>query len=238
MQPPIQERRDFDRQETGRRHRYRPARHSICYMPTFSQTATHCVHQPPERSRAIDFQLIREWFGEERPHWKVVTLARSLESPLSYLPEMVRQVFHMATSRAVVLDSYCITASLLGSRIKAPVIQIWHALGNMKKFGYTALDTEEGHSSSTAKLMRMHEATMPSRCPPSRTRRIWLQDSTSKRASSSNHRFHEPTCSPTPIIEKRSDRLSPRHIRKQLGEKLLSTARHSVKSALPMNTKL
>lgn len=115
-----------------------------------------CISRQSDRE-PIDFQLIREWFGEERPHWKVVTLARSLESPLSYLPEMVRQVFHMATSRAVVLDSYCITASLLGSRIKAPVIQIWHALGNMKKFGYTALDTEEGHSSSTAKLMRMHE---------------------------------------------------------------------------------
>lgn len=47
----------------------------------------------------------------------------------------------MATSRAIILDSYCIAVSLLGERIKAPVVQIWHALGNMKKFGYAALDT-------------------------------------------------------------------------------------------------
>ena len=43
------------------------------------------------------------------------------------------------------------------SRIKAPVVQIWHALGNMKKFGYATLDTPEGHSSETARLMHMHE---------------------------------------------------------------------------------
>ena len=63
----------------------------------------------------------------------------------------------MATSRAIILDSYCIAVSLLGERIKAPVVQIWHALGNMKKFGYAALDTPEGHSSETARLMHMHE---------------------------------------------------------------------------------
>lgn len=105
----------------------------------------------------VDFCLIRGYFQQKHPDWRVVILAHTLESPIAYLPVMLRQVFYMATSRAVVLDSYCIAASLLGSRIKAPVIQIWHALGNMKKFGYTALDTDEGHSSATARLMHMHE---------------------------------------------------------------------------------
>lgn len=36
-------------------------------------------------------------------------------------------------------------------------MQIWHALGNMKKFGCATLDTPEGHSSETARLMHMHE---------------------------------------------------------------------------------
>lgn len=105
----------------------------------------------------VDFQLMRAFFQREMPSWGVVILANALQNPLSYLPAMVRQVFFIATSRAVVLDSYCIAVSLLGSRICVPVIQIWHALGNMKKFGYTALDTEEGHSSRTARLMHMHE---------------------------------------------------------------------------------
>lgn len=70
---------------------------------------------------------------------------------------MIRQVYYIATSRAVVLDSYCIVVSLLHDRIRVPVIQIWHSLGNMKRFGYTAFGTDEGHSEATARLMHMHE---------------------------------------------------------------------------------
>lgn len=105
----------------------------------------------------IDFLLLKEALAREEPPYGTVILADRLKSPLSYLPVMAKQVFFIATSRAVVLDSYCIVVSLLGDRIEAPVVQIWHALGNMKKFGYAALDTPEGHSSKTARLMHMHE---------------------------------------------------------------------------------
>lgn len=105
----------------------------------------------------IDFLLLKETLAEEDPPYETVILANRLEGSLRYIPVVVKQVFFIATSRAVVLDSYCIAVSLLGDRIKAPVVQIWHALGNMKKFGYAALDTPEGHSSETARLMHMHE---------------------------------------------------------------------------------
>lgn len=115
-----------------------------------------CISRQSDQE-PVDFRMIRAYFQREWPGWRVVVLANTLKSPLSYLPVMMRQVFYIATSPAVVLDSYCIVVSLLGERIKAPVVQIWHALGNMKKFGYTALDTEEGHSAETAALMHMHE---------------------------------------------------------------------------------
>lgn len=105
----------------------------------------------------IDFLLLKEELSREEPPYRTVMLANKLESPLRYVPVVAKQVFFMATSRAIILDSYCIAVSLLGERIKAPVVQIWHALGNMKKFGYAALDTPEGHSSETARLMHMHE---------------------------------------------------------------------------------
>lgn len=65
-------------------------------------------------------------------------------------------MFYLATSKAVLLDSYCIAVSLLDEYIKAPVIQMWHAMGNMKKFGYTSLDEGEGRSYSTAHAFKMH----------------------------------------------------------------------------------
>lgn len=115
-----------------------------------------CISRQSD-SIPTDFRLIREYCEARDPQWDVVVLAKQLRSPLSYLPEMVRQVYYIATSRAVVLDSYCIVVGLLHDRIRVPVIQIWHSLGNMKRFGYTAFGTDEGHSEETARLMHMHE---------------------------------------------------------------------------------
>ncbi|WP_201757723.1 CDP-glycerol glycerophosphotransferase family protein [Adlercreutzia muris] len=115
-----------------------------------------CVSRQSD-SDPIDFQLIKEYCARREPAWEVVILAKQLHSPAAYLFEMIRQVYYIATSRAVALDSYCIVVGLLHDRIKVPVIQIWHSLGNMKRFGYTAFGTDEGHSEATARLMHMHE---------------------------------------------------------------------------------
>lgn len=115
-----------------------------------------CISRQSD-SAPVDFRLIREYCEHRDPPWDVVILAKQLRSPAAYLLEMIRQVYYIATSRAVVLDSYCIVVGLLHDRIRVPVIQIWHSLGNMKRFGYTAFGTDEGHSEATARLMHMHE---------------------------------------------------------------------------------
>ena len=105
----------------------------------------------------LDFQLIRSYVAEHCPGWDVVVLARALGNPLAYLPHMVRQLYCIATSRAVVLDSYCIVVGLLAGRLRVPVVQLWHAMGNMKCFGYTSLGGGEGRSPETARLLGMHK---------------------------------------------------------------------------------
>ena len=115
-----------------------------------------CISRQSD-SEPVDFQLIRGYCEQRTPSWEVVVLAKQLRNLLAYLPEMVRQTYYIATSQAVVLDSYCIVVGLLHDRIRVPVIQMWHSLGNMKRFGYTAFGTEEGHSEATAHLMHMHE---------------------------------------------------------------------------------
>lgn len=105
----------------------------------------------------VDFRLIQHFVSSHYANYRVVILAKALDNKLAYAPHMIQQIYYLATSQAVLLDSYCIAVSLLGSTIKAPVIQMWHAMGNMKKFGFTALDTPEGRSKETARLMHMHE---------------------------------------------------------------------------------
>lgn len=89
-----------------------------------------------------------------------IALCRKLEGGMAgavkYCCHMLKQMSCMSTSKVVVLDSYCIVASLLNQREETRIIQMWHALGAMKKFGMSILDKPEGRSSETAGLMRMH----------------------------------------------------------------------------------
>lgn len=105
----------------------------------------------------VDFQLIRRYVQLHHPTYEVVILSKRLKSPITYIPHMIRQLYTIATSQAVLLDTYAIVVSLLDGVIDVPVIQMWHALGNMKKFGYSALGEGEGRDSSIASLFGMHK---------------------------------------------------------------------------------
>lgn len=105
----------------------------------------------------LDFRMIRNYVASAKPSYNVVILAKRMRSPLAYGLHMIRQLYYVATSRAVVLDTYAFVISLLAGHIRVPVIQMWHGLGNMKKFGYTALNTSEGRNEQTARLLHMHE---------------------------------------------------------------------------------
>ena len=104
----------------------------------------------------IDFLLLKTELERINSPFKAIILAKTLDNKILYCLHIIKQVYYIATSKAVVLDSYCIPVSLLDQNIKAPVVQMWHAMGNMKKFGYTAIGTEEGRSKSEAALFKMH----------------------------------------------------------------------------------
>ena len=110
---------------------------------------------------SIDIILLRDKISELEPGYTVAVLCRKLEkSPLKaigYFFHMLRQLYYFAVSEAVILDSYCILASILHHRKNLLIIQMWHSVGTMKKFGYSILDKPEGSSSRMARLMKMHE---------------------------------------------------------------------------------
>lgn len=86
------------------------------------------------------------------------TLGSGLFSKIKYLFHMIGPQMHaMASSKVVVLDSYCIAASILRHRKGLSVIQMWHAMGGFKKFGYSILDQREGSRAWLAEAMRMHK---------------------------------------------------------------------------------
>lgn len=98
---------------------------------------------------------------EEAPDVQVIYLCKTIKSGagpmIAYCFHILRQMYHIATSKVVILDSYCMGVSLLKQRRSLKVIQMWHALGSLKKFGYSILGEAEGRSEGTAEAMKMHK---------------------------------------------------------------------------------
>lgn len=110
--------------------------------------------------KTLDIELL-EGELKKRTGITVVCLCRTMNSDLigmiKYIPALFKQMYHIATSKVVVLDGYCIGVSFLRQRKSLYVIQMWHALGSLKKFGYSIFNKEEGRSTDFAKFMNMHE---------------------------------------------------------------------------------
>ena len=93
---------------------------------------------------SVDFSMVIHEMEKRQPEYRNITLIKmigdSIPEKIGYCFHMIRQMYHVATSEMVVLDTYCIVVSLLNQRKNLKVIQMWHALGAMKKFGYSILD--------------------------------------------------------------------------------------------------
>lgn len=108
-------------------------------------------------SPSIDFKILSEEIKRQYPDYKVVMLTKKLDNKVSYIFHMVSQMYHIATSKIVILDSYCIVISVLNHKKSLKVIQMWHAVGSMKKFGYAMLGKKEGNDPDIARIMKMHK---------------------------------------------------------------------------------
>ena len=106
---------------------------------------------------SLDIRMLTERLQKELLEYEVTVLCRKLDNKVSYVWHMITTQMHsVATSRAVVLDSYCILISFLRQRSDLKVLQMWHALGAYKKFGKSILGQAEGSSQQIADIMNMH----------------------------------------------------------------------------------
>ena len=105
---------------------------------------------------SIDFQLLEKEIKRQYPETKVVILNHFMSSKLAHIRDILIEEYHLATSRACIIDSYVIAVSILRHKKELTVVQIWHALGAIKQFGYMTLDKKAGHSSRVAHVMNMH----------------------------------------------------------------------------------
>lgn len=114
-----------------------------------------------DNSPSIDFIMLSEEIKNTHQDYEIVFLCKKLEgslfNKLGFAFFMIKQMYHIATAKVAILDSYIIPISVLKHKPDLLVIQIWHSVGTMKKFGYSILDKYEGSSSKVASLMKMHK---------------------------------------------------------------------------------
>ncbi|MDR3202147.1 MAG: CDP-glycerol glycerophosphotransferase family protein, partial [Bifidobacteriaceae bacterium] len=108
-----------------------------------------------------DFELLRAALARLDPGLKVVVSARGEESGVlgrwRFAAANAAQLWHAATARVLVLDTYSPAASLVRHGPGLRVVQMWHALGAFKRFGWSIVGVgPEGRDPALARATRMH----------------------------------------------------------------------------------
>lgn len=106
---------------------------------------------------SVDFILLRDRIKEVSPTTKVVVLNHKLQNKMHLFIDVIKEMYHLATSKSAIIDSYIIPVSILTHKKDLIIVQIWHSIGVSKNFGYTALGLKEGASREIAEIMEMHK---------------------------------------------------------------------------------
>lgn len=123
-----------------------PIRRRVVFLSRQSQTPS------------ADFRLLAARLQEDDPTLAVTisATASELSGKLQFALHMLKHLWLARTSRVVVLDGYNPAVCIPAKRKGVFVIQLWHAAGAIKKFGFQCLDTPAGRSTEQAEVACMH----------------------------------------------------------------------------------
>ncbi|MCQ2546187.1 MAG: CDP-glycerol glycerophosphotransferase family protein [Clostridia bacterium] len=128
---------------------------------------------------SIDVQMLADYFSVEYPETECRVLVKMLKMTpagmLGYIGHLFSQAHALATSRVVIVDGYCISVSVLKHKAETSVMQIWHSLAAIKKFGYQTIGSEGGHSRDVAETMKMHCNYDYLACPSEATGKLFCR---------------------------------------------------------------
>lgn len=106
----------------------------------------------------MDFRLLEAELN--RRGIENVVLCHEMESSLTglvkYMFHILQQMRHIADSSVVITDGYCMILSIIEKKKNQKVVQIWHSLAAIKKFGWQNVDAADGRGMRVAKIMKMH----------------------------------------------------------------------------------
>ena len=110
----------------------------------------------------IDFKLIEDELRSRDKNLKLKSICCRMDDSykgiVKFAKAVICSLYYLAVSRVCIIDAYWPSISMLNHKKQLKIIQIWHALGAVKKFGYQTLDKESGRNKFISELMSMHKS--------------------------------------------------------------------------------
>lgn len=110
---------------------------------------------------SLDMQLlsgeIRRLSPDTEQVFRLRMIGKSLPSKIGYVLDLIGDMYHIATASVAICDTYSIAASCLKHKENLYIIQMWHAMGAIKKFGLQSVGKSAGRDVKLSKALNMHE---------------------------------------------------------------------------------
>lgn len=130
----------------------------------------------------LDFQLLKEELekeNKEEKKFEIKILCKKIPKncwgKIKYCFFIILNMYHIASSKVCIVDGYNIPISALKHKKGLEIIQIWHAMGAIKKFGYQVIGRKEGSTTKIARIMKMHANYTCITCTSNATRDIYSE---------------------------------------------------------------
>lgn len=121
-----------------------PIKEKVVFISRFSKTIS------------VDFLLLTKELKRVKPDTEIVVLNHKIRNRFSHIFEILIEMYHLATAKTAIIDSYIIPVSILKHKDSLLIIQLWHSVGSIKQFGYDVIDKIEGSKKELATAMQMH----------------------------------------------------------------------------------
>ncbi|WP_226036352.1 CDP-glycerol glycerophosphotransferase family protein [Aquibacillus saliphilus] len=89
-------------------------------------------------------------------HFALKKFHSSFLGKFDYVVHMVKATYHLATSAYFIIDDFYLPAYMIKVRKNTEIIQLWHAAGALKKFGYSTVGKSFGPSIDYLKHVKIH----------------------------------------------------------------------------------
>ena len=135
----------------------------IIYAPLKLQKSKNRIVYLSRQSneKSLDMRLLEEAIKNESPKTEQIFRLRMVEdgfkAKVKYALGVIGDMYYLANSSVAIVDTYSLTVSCLHHKKSLKIIQMWHALGATKKFGWQAVGTKEGRDEKISRALCMHK---------------------------------------------------------------------------------